>query len=490
VTGGRLLVGAGAAAAVALLAAAALAVDPTVLRQARSTKSGDRWTACEPLAKDGSPEAVKLLLNILRLDDDHENRDHAAWACWHVPNDEAVEPLAAMGGGAAPPAMRCRAAYALARTHRARALEPLLRMARTDGAVSVRREAVEGLRWFGGESAALDACRAAAKSSDVVLRACAVDAAGAMAKDAGRDIVLAAWSDSDEGVRCAALAAMGADDAVARLPAAAASKDWRLRAQAVATGLRWRRAAGIDPMIGLVADESRRVASAALRALRFLSGKEIAPDPELWHAWWDASRATWSAPKGTPNDAAEKPLDPKTTRASFHGVEIESDRMVFVLDHSTSMEKAMPSGGRRIDAMRSELTRTLGALPDDVRVNLVVFGESVRAFATSARPLTAKTRQAIVAFSAATPLESETNLAGGVLEALDDDGVDTIYLLTDGGPSVGDFVSFTRVRMGLDRANRTRRVALHAIGFGVTHANTRGFLKDLADDHDGRFVSR
>lgn len=432
---------------------------------------------------------MKLLLSILALDTDPANRDRAAWACWWLPNDEAVEALIA-AAGSGPPAARARAAYGLARSHRPRAIEALVRMAKNDTAVAVRCEAAEGLRYFPATPAVLDACRAAARSSEPALRACAVHAAGELKDGAGRDIVLAAWSDSDEGIRCAALDSMGADDALAHLAEAAAAKGWRLRAQAVRTALAWRRPACVETLIGLVADATPRVASAALRALRFLSGKEIAPDVELWRAWWLANSASWRPPSGSPNDAAQAPPDPKATRARFQGLEVESDRIAFVLDHSTSMETEMASGARRIDAVRTDLRSTLAALPDEVRVNLVTFGQGVRKFAASARPLTAKTRQSIVEFSESTRLESETNLAGGVIEALDDDSIDTIYLLTDGGPTIGDYVSFLRVRLGILRANRTRRVALHVIGVGVKSTGTRDFLRDLADANDGRFAAR
>ena len=476
-----------AVAAVAASAGLAFALDPEVKRKALSADETDRWNACTPLAKDGSPEAMKLLLGILIADEDLENRDNAAWACWYLPSDEAVDALAALAKSQ--PLTRVRVAYGLARSRRPHALDTLVRMAKNDS-VAVRCEAVDGMRHFPGSPIALETCRAAARSSETALRACAIDAAGALKDGAGRDIVLAAWSEFDEGLRCAALDAMGSDDAMARLPDAAHAKGWRLRAQAVRTALAWRSPQCVETLIPLVADGTPRVAGAALRALRFLSGKEIAPDPELWRAWWTANAATWKPPTGTPNDAAAAPPDPKSTRARFQGLEIDSDSVAFVLDHSTSMEKQMGTGGRRIDAVRAELRSTLAALPDGVRVNLVTFGENVRAFAPSARPLNAKTRQAISAFSQETTLESETNLAGGVLKALEDDAIDTVYLLTDGSPTIGDYVSFTRVRLGVERANRTRRVAVHTIGFGVTGDNTKRFLKNLADDNDGQYVLR
>ena len=477
-----------AVAAVAASAGVALALDPDLKRKAVSPESNDRWNACVPLAKDGSPEAMKLLLGILLADESLANRDLAAWCCWYLPTDEAVDALAALASHSQP-LTRVRVAYGLARSRRPRALDTLVRMAKND-TVAVRCEAVDGMRCFPAGPVVLEICRGAARSSEPALRACAVDAVGTMKDGAGREIVLAAWSDADEGVRCAALGAMSFDDALAHLPEAARAKGWRLRAQAVQTALYWRRPQCIEALILLVSDGTPRVAAAALRALRFLSGKEIAPDPELWRAWWSANAASWRAPKGTPNDAAAAPLDPKSTRARFQGLEIESDRVAFVLDYSTSMQEQMGTGGRRIDAVRAELRSTLAALPDGVRVNLVTFGENVRTFAPSARPLTAKTRQAIVEFSESTRLESETNLAGGVLKALEDDAIDTVYLLTDGAPSIGDFVWTRRVRLGVERANRTRRVAVHTIGFGVTGDTTKQFLKELADENEGRFVLR
>jgi hypothetical protein len=343
---------------------------------------------------------------------------------------------------------------------------------------------------FPASPVALEVCATAAKSADATLRAAGAWAAGRVDTDAGRDTVLAAWADADDGVKCAALDAMPLSEAIAHLAEAAASKSWRVRAQAVETALAWRTPECIDTLIALVADEVPRVCWAAVRALRFLSDKEIAPDAELWRAWWQANKAGWHAKEGRPVDAAEKPVDPKSTRAHFQGVEIDSDRVAFVIDHSTSMTSAMKSGGTRAEAVHAELRRTLEGIPDGFRANLVLFGKGVHACFPKAKPLGPKIRETIFAFADKSELEPATNLAGGILEALADDGIDTVFVLTDGTPSCGDFVSGFRVRVGISRANRTRKIAIHTIGFGVTDQPSRDFLKDLAAENGGRCVFR
>jgi hypothetical protein len=77
-----------------------------------------------------------------------------------------------------------------------------------------------------------------------------------------------------------------------------------------------------------------------------------------------------------------------------------------------------------------------------------------------------------------------------VLEALRDDEIDTLYLLSDGAPSSGDMVDRARVQAAIRQLNRTRKVTIHTIGSGAHKATDRAFLEGVARDAGGRCVLR
>jgi len=83
----------------AAAAASALALDAELKKQALSEDGRERWKACEALGKEGSPEAVKLLVGILRSDPELDNRDHAVWWCWYVATDAGIDVIASAVSG-------------------------------------------------------------------------------------------------------------------------------------------------------------------------------------------------------------------------------------------------------------------------------------------------------------------------------------------------------------------------------------------------------
>ena len=70
---------------------------------------------------------------------------------------------------------------------------------------------------------------------------------------------------------------------------------------------------------------------------------------------------------------------------------------------------------------------------------------------------------------------------------MDDDEVDTIYLLSDGVPSYGTVARDFRVLQEVRRHNRWRRVVIHTILLG-TKGTDRKFMASLAGATGGRAV--
>ena len=80
---------------------------------------------------------------------------------------------------------------------------------------------------------------------------------------------------------------------------------------------------------------------------------------------------------------------------------------------------------------------------------------------------------------------SGTNLYGSLEFAFDDPDVDTIFILSDGEPSVGDIIDPQLIREAIAERNATRNVVINTIAFGADLQ----VLEWLAEDSGGTHVS-
>ena len=65
---------------------------------------------------------------------------------------------------------------------------------------------------------------------------------------------------------------------------------------------------------------------------------------------------------------------------------------------------------------------------------------------------------------------------------------DTIYLVSDGQPTVGKFTEGALILEYIALWNKRRKVKVHAIGVGDGH--DLNFLRSLAESHGGEYVPR
>jgi hypothetical protein len=63
--------------------------------------------------------------------------------------------------------------------------------------------------------------------------------------------------------------------------------------------------------------------------------------------------------------------------------------------------------------------------------------------------------------------------------------VDTVFFLSDGEPTVGEFVQTEDIRAEIHRVNQLRRVVIHCIAIGNFQKN---FMESLAKENGGLFV--
>ena len=177
-------------------------------------------------------------------------------------------------------------------------------------------------------------------------------------------------------------------------------------------------------------------------------------------------------------------------RISFYGIRTSSRRVLFVVDVSGSMKLPMDGHGgtreKRIDRTRRELTKTLTTLPNDTLFNVAVFAGRVVPWETRLKKATERQRYRALEFVEAQVPDGGTNVHAALAYALES-GADTVYLLTDGEPSVGVLVDPALVLEEFCHRNAHGAVALHTIGLAADQNDE--LLLNLAARNAGTFVA-
>ena len=165
---------------------------------------------------------------------------------------------------------------------------------------------------------------------------------------------------------------------------------------------------------------------------------------------------------------------------------------------STS-RNARPRKGEetRLDVAKRELIKALGGVKDGGQFNLIMYGNDVWSWDDEMVEMDPDVRGEIATFVQDLTAVGGTNIFRALQYAFEIAGVedggewnepafDTIYLLTDGRPSVGAVTSATGILHFAREKNRSAGITIHTIGIGDDH--DAEFLKELARIGNGKYV--
>jgi Mg-chelatase subunit ChlD len=195
----------------------------------------------------------------------------------------------------------------------------------------------------------------------------------------------------------------------------------------------------------------------------------------------------------------------------FYGIPVHSTKIIFIIDTSLSMKDPATwkpeiqekdeklDGERGLDVARYELRRIIRGLADGVQYDvLAMYGRIL--------PLSEKwvvsgraSREAALKFVNGLEAKVGTDVHLALIRALDfsggnwntpprEDSVDSVFILTDGIPSVGLMDRAQLADRILDAA-RFKRIAITSIAIEGTK-ESRDTLKRISDGTGGAFVKR
>ncbi len=316
---------------------------------------------------------------------------------------------------------------------------------------------------------------------------------------------------------------------------------WQVRAAAIVALGRIRCKESVEALIERMRKEQGRLLGDIARALDKLTGMGLGADVKEWTHWWKAAKDNYVLPKeldGSPDTANPGvAMGPKTELAKvpkYHGIDVISHRICFIIDISGSMSGRMNRAGRggntgqgkpgaqpgtpptadpskkkddqkkdkkepifkgkkgqvqpkddtKIEFAKAELINCIVALNPKVKFNIISFESSVHAWQKQLVPASSGNKKEAISWTTAMRPTGATNLGDAILLAFEDKEVDTIFVLSDGQPNQGKLPSADAILNEVRRLNTARRIVIHTINF----AGARDFMKKLAEENGGQFV--
>ncbi len=507
----------------------------------------NRLDAVRDLGKMNSKAAVEQLAEVLADPTDAPVREAAVMELASLKDKDAIAFLA---GTLLPrskdPLARANAAWAL-RLLKDKSTLPALVTALGDPDAHVRACAAEAIGAMEDPSVA-DKLIAKLGDSDAKVRAAVAGALGRLKDPSATEPLAKRMNDGSVIAVAACLRALGEIDALKALPllqeklkskekeikiavvetlaridphsAVDAAKtliedeDWSVRAATtMALIVTWDKGA-IDVLVDRLQREKGRLRFDEVTALRKLTGKQIGFSPIDWKSWWDANKAAFEMPerpkKGKKNgDDADAP---PATQTSFFNIPLLSDRICFIIDFSGSMKtvedpKAQTTEGAqstegmsKIEIALKELEASINKLAPEVKFTVIMASteatkQKLRTISKKLIPATeANKKTAIQHVKDAWKKLQDIKRGRGdyydaIMEAMEDEEVDTVFLVADGKPTYGLYCDEGNFVEFLGKENEFRKVMIHCILTGKKGTSPR-FMEDVSEMTGGMFVKR
>lgn len=273
--------------------------------------------------------------------------------------------------------------------------------------------------------------------------------------------------------------------------------DWSTRFVAVAALENMRHKKVVPLLIGRMSKETGRLGRRIADVLWELTAQPWKENHERWAGWWKEAGPTFEIVSENELAKAAKARELKRlterTRApaKFFGLKIESTRVIFIIDVSGSMIEAMYGreyDGRpaaRIDIARVETINAIKNLESGALFNVYAFSNGVEKWKDeSSGTNDPASRAAAIEWVQRLGANGGTNIYDSLEIAFRDKDVDTIYLMSDGEPTVGEVIDPHRIREDVAHWNKHRKIKIHTVAVG----GNLEILEWLSEDSGGTHI--
>lgn len=281
----------------------------------------------------------------------------------------------------------------------------------------------------------------------------------------------------------------------------------------------------VKPLIAALAKADGLLLEDIEDTLHNFTGRSFEGSHSVWSKWWSEEGESWLSTESTKRHGKRQTSSHKGGTTSFYGVETKSKRIVFVLDRSGSMkspaseesrkpkptgpvtggpkkgdgEKPEITGDTKIEVAKNQLAWSVKHLQKDVRFNVVFYSSKVDVWKTPPEmlPATPKFKSDATDWFMKIGPEGSTRTFDALIKALDyaatEGGADTIFLLSDGAPTiVGGAQALTGEALEAEygafkEKNKIYKCVVHTIGVGPHH--NRQLMQRIARETGGTYQS-
>ena len=212
--------------------------------------------------------------------------------------------------------------------------------------------------------------------------------------------------------------------------------------------------------------------------LAAISGKNHGVDADAWRAWWDAEGEGFEFPPRAPFYPTPT-VAPGDAGNAYYEIPVYADRIVFVIDTSSSME------GERMETAKRELVSAIHTLDPLVAFTVISFSDAARAWQPQLVAAGDDAKQSAAAYVSALTAAGKT-ASFDALDAAFRYDAEAIFFLSDGEPTAGRMVNPAQIIRFVAEANKNRRLSLHTIGIMPDDGLAR-FLQVLATANNGAY---
>ncbi|MDB4807260.1 VWA domain-containing protein [bacterium] len=176
----------------------------------------------------------------------------------------------------------------------------------------------------------------------------------------------------------------------------------------------------------------------------------------------------------------------KFGKPQYYGIDVHAQRMMFIIDHSGSMQDFW-GGMSRLARAKLELIKVVRELPETTEFAIMFYETNVRVWRKSLVLATEENKLEAITFIRKLGFGDRTNTYGALRKSLTfDQDLETVFLLTDGQPTIGETVEPKKILVDILGRNRFRHLNFNTIGIAV-NPNTEAFLKQLAIGSGGEY---
>lgn len=294
-------------------------------------------------------------------------------------------------------------------------------------------------------------------------------------------------------------------------------ESWHVKSRAAAAMARLRLVEAIPLLIERIEAERGRLRTDYQEALISLTGEDFSTNVTLWRRWWKDHGEGFEVP---PIEEVERKVSEEAKAkvgTTFFGISTESERVLFVLDLSGSMEFAMvprdnpdddpgrpfdmPRDGEnsRLDEAKIALNKAIGGTEEGATFNVVFYASDVWTWQDNLVEMTSDTRSDALRMIEELNGVGGTNIYGALGTALELAGadsddewkepeIDTIFFLSDGRASVGLTTDSDEILSHVRDLNASTGIVIHTIG--LSGAQDAYLLRSLAEQNGGKYVAR